>query len=249
VGHLRPVLQQLLVALKERRTSLQIESSYRTSLQATIEKNKTAVAKRLNDDRVPLGYHYTFKIIHELLPKETIIISEGANTMDISRSIFTMHEPRMRMDAATSGTMGAALGYGIAAQLLYPDRRVAVIVGDSSFGFSAMELETAARHKLPLIVIVINNNGIYAGLTADAYAALETPLALPACTLLPEARYEKMAEAFHGRGFLCRTGAEVTAAVREALAYRDGISVLNILIDSGDPSKQLVSQTSVAYIR
>ncbi|RKP04482.1 thiamine diphosphate-binding protein, partial [Thamnocephalis sphaerospora] len=241
VGHLRPVLRNLIAMLRTLPALPTPSSEYTDQLRAKVQANELAAAKRLDDGKLPLSYHHTFKVIRSLLPSNVLLVSEGAKTMDISRSIFTMQEPRTRLDAATSGAMGPALGYAIAAQLLHPDRRVAAVLGDSAFGFSAMELETAARHKLPLIVVVINNNGIYAGLKADTFASLETPLALPPSTLLPNARYEMMAEAFGGRGFLCRTGPEVEAAVRDALAFQGGISVINILIDTGDPTQELVS--------
>lgn len=51
--------------------------------------------------------------------------------------------------------------FSIAAKIVNPDKPVVAVVGDSAFGFSAMELETATRYNLPLIVIILNNNGIY----------------------------------------------------------------------------------------
>ena len=59
--------------------------------------------------------------------------------------------------------MGVGFGFAIAAQHLYPNKKVVMVVGDSAFGFSGMELETAARYNLPLKVVVINNNGIVMG--------------------------------------------------------------------------------------
>jgi len=47
---------------------------------------------------------------------------------------------------------------------MHPDQKVVMVVGDSAFGFSGMEIETACRYKLPLKVIIINNNGITQGL-------------------------------------------------------------------------------------
>ena len=47
-----------------------------------------------------------------------------------------------------------------------PDKKVVMVVGDSAFGFSGMEMETAARYGLPLKVIIVNNNGIGQGIDA-----------------------------------------------------------------------------------
>lgn len=85
----------------------------------------------------------------------------GANTMDIARTVFSQYYPRNRLDAGSFGTMGLGLGFAIAAQVVDMKRRVVCIEGDSAFGFSGMELETACRLNLPILFIVINNNGIY----------------------------------------------------------------------------------------
>ena len=70
-----------------------------------------------------------------------ILVSEGANTMDVGRSVLIQTEPRTRLDAGTWGTMGVGLGYCIAAAVASPDRLVVAVEGDSGFGFSAMEVE------------------------------------------------------------------------------------------------------------
>jgi hypothetical protein len=65
------------------------------------------------------------------------------------------------LDAGTYGTMGVGLGFAIAAAVVHPGKKIVAVEGDSAFGFSGLELECACRFKLPIIVIIINNNGIY----------------------------------------------------------------------------------------
>lgn len=57
--------------------------------------------------------------------------------------------------------MGIGIPFCIAAKIAHPNKPVVAVVGDSAFGFSAMELDTATRYNLPLIIIILNNNGIY----------------------------------------------------------------------------------------
>lgn len=68
-------------------------------------------------------------------------------------------------------------GYAIAAALhcldFNPNKRVICVEGDSAFGFSAMEIETMYRYKLPIIIIVINNGGIYGGLDGETYEGIQ----------------------------------------------------------------------------
>lgn len=69
--------------------------------------------------------------------------------------------------------MGLGLGFAVAAalhaQTTSPGKRVACIQGDSAFGFSALDYETAVRYRLPLICIIINNNGIYNGFDQNTW--------------------------------------------------------------------------------
>ena len=61
----------------------------------------------------------------------------------------------------TFGTMGLGIPFCVAAKIVNPTKPVVAVMGDSAFGFSALELDTATRYNLPLIVIILNNNGIY----------------------------------------------------------------------------------------
>lgn len=60
--------------------------------------------------------------------------------------------------------MGIGLPFCVAAKAVHLDKFVVGILGDSAFGFSAMELDTAVRYNLPILIIIINNNGIYSGI-------------------------------------------------------------------------------------
>ena len=117
-----------------------------------------------------------------------------------------------------------------------PDSRVVCIEGDSAFGFSGMELETIARYNLPIIIIVVNNNGIYNGLGERMYRELtagETPVSLqiPPTSLLPAVRYERMMGMFGLEGALCRTVPEIEAALAAALADATRPHLINVLIN------------------
>lgn len=69
------------------------------------------------DTSVPLNYYAVFHHVQEIIPKDCIIVSEGANTMDIGRGILQNILPRHRIDAGTFGTMGVGPGFAIAAAL------------------------------------------------------------------------------------------------------------------------------------
>lgn len=205
-------------------------------VKANGEKLKESGLK--GTDSSVLGYQTAFTTIKNMLPEKDIVyIGEGANTMDIARSFFDLHEPRQRLDAGTGATMGVGMGYAIGAQMYYPNKRVVSIVGDSAFGFSAMELETAVRSRLPILIIVINNNGIYHGLEDDDYEASRKNGTLPTTSLSPETRYDLICEACGGQGWLVKNRLELGNALNDALAAKDQTCLINVLIAPGGRNK------------
>ena len=147
--------------------------------------------------------------------------------MDIGRTILQTAHPRHRLDAATFGTMGVGIGQMIAAKACNPEKQVVGVIGDSAFGFSCMELETASRYKLPMVVVIINNNGIFSG--TDKLP--DDPKAVGVTYLNPETRYEMLADAFGGKGYNATTIEEVKSTVKEALAS-NLVCVINVAVQS-----------------
>jgi 2-hydroxyacyl-CoA lyase 1 len=215
------------------------DPSYVSGLVNKVKQNveKTVEAGKKGSDDTILNYQTAFTVIKSLLPDDVVYVSEGANTMDIGRSFFDVSEPRRRLDAGTGATMGVGMGYAIGAQCYYPNKKIVSIVGDSAFGFSAMELETAIRSNLPLLIIVINNNGIYHGLSDDEFATAQKQGTLPTTSLSPETRYDLISEACGGKGWLVKNRVELAKAVNEALRINDKTSVINVLIAPGGRKK------------
>ncbi|KAJ1761752.1 hypothetical protein GGH19_004157 [Coemansia sp. RSA 1807] len=235
-GHLPLVVEQLTAAIVEPFTAAPDTNEYVCALHEHAQANGAKQAAKYADAQVPMTYHRAFYEIKQRLPTDVVLVSEGANTMDIARTVFDFEEPRRRLDCATFANMGVGMGFAIAAQLHYANQRVVAIVGDSAFGFSAMEIETAVRSRLPLVVIVINNNGIYFGLDAAEYERLEAQGTLPTTALLPDIRYELVAEACGARGLLATTPEELGKAVDSAMEH-DGVTLINCLIRPGGYQK------------
>jgi len=124
--------------------------------------------------------------------------------------------------------MGVSFGFAIASAALYPEKSIVMVVGDSAFGFSCMELETAARHKLPLKVVIINNNGI--GIGTEEIEENATPKDIAVNHLLPSAKYEMIAEAFGGVGKSTDSYEELQGFMKEMFQDKR-IWVINVRID------------------
>ncbi|XP_078047285.1 2-hydroxyacyl-CoA lyase [Augochlora pura] len=229
----------LVNILKARNWTVEDNNPWWRDLLARSQKNKAVVQAMSIDVSVPLNYYAVFKHIQDIIPPNCIICSEGANTMDIGKTVLLNDEPRHRLDAATFGTMGVGLGFGIAAALYCknnaPTKRVICVEGDSAFGFSGMEIETMFRYKLPVIIIIVNNNGIYSGLDKETFRQLqasgEPTQVTPPYSLTSEAHYERMMEMFGRKGHFCTTVKDIQEAIKSSLKVNDAPSLINIMIN------------------
>ncbi|XP_049800666.1 2-hydroxyacyl-CoA lyase 1 isoform X1 [Schistocerca nitens] len=235
----RVAATQLATLLQSKAWKFPKTSNWWKLLDKKCSDNKKSVQAMCLDTAVPLNYYTVFHHIRELIPKDCIIVSEGANTMDIGRSVLSNILPRHRLDAGTFGTMGVGLGFGIAAALWCrtnsPSKRVLCVEGDSAFGFSGMEIETMFRYKLPVIIIIVNNNGIYGGFEKEFFKDLqeagEITKVTPPSALSVNARYDKMMGIAGYDGYYCTTVQQLQSAVRNSLMVNDRPSIINVSIN------------------
>jgi len=224
VGDAKAIVGQLNTALESSPWSYPAETEWRTGLAQAVEKNRDQVLAMEKDDEVPMGYYRVLAEIRDQAPRDALIVNEGSNTMDIGRSVLRNYEPRERLDAGTFGTMGVGLGFALAAAVTHPGRRVICVEGDSAFGFSGMEVETACRYNLPITFVIVNNNGI--GFGVDEI----DPDNVPPFAYTVQARYEQMIEAFGGKGWFVTTPDDLAPVLEQAYAL-DGPSIVNIMIN------------------
>src|SRR5258707_895523 len=92
----------------------------------------------------------------------------------VARGVIDMYQPRKRLDVGTWGVMGIAMGYAIAAAI-ETGKPVLAVEGDSAFGFSGMEVETICRYKLPVCIVIFNNDGIYRGTDVNSVGSDPAP--------------------------------------------------------------------------
>ena len=152
--------------------------------------------------------------------------------MDIGRTQLNNAQPRHRLDAGSYGTMGIGFGFAVAAAVVQPDRPVVSVSGDSAFGFSGMELETICRYQLPINDRDLNNGGIGRGTRRCRTARSE----LPPNMLMSGARYEKLIEAFGGKGLFVENPKDLKGALQEAMEFR-GPALVNVVISQESARK------------
>ena len=178
------------------------------------DENVAKMAPRLMNNNVPMDYHGALGVLRTIVKErpDAILVNEGANALDLTRGVIDMYQPRKRLDVGTWGVMGIGMGYAIAAAI-ETGKPVLAIEGDSAFGFSGMEVETICRYKLPVCVVIFNNDGIYRGTDVNRSGGSD-----PAPTVFVKgSRYDKMMEAFGGVGVNATSPDELKRAVNEAM--------------------------------
>ncbi|XP_025768736.1 2-hydroxyacyl-CoA lyase 1 isoform X4 [Puma concolor] len=239
LGDINAVTKQLLEQFDKTPWQYPPESSWWKTLREKMKSNEATSKELASQKSLPMNYYTVFYHVQEQLPRDCFVVSEGANTMDIGRTVLQNYLPRHRLDAGTFGTMGVGLGFAIAAAILAKARntgqRVICVEGDSAFGFSGMEVETICRYNLPIILLVVNNNGIYQGFDVDSWKEMlkfgdATAVAPPVC-LLPNSHYEQVMTAFGGKGYFVQTPEELQKSLRESLADTTAPSLINIMIE------------------
>jgi oxalyl-CoA decarboxylase len=196
------------------------------AVKAKREENVAKMAPRLMNNNVPMDYHGALGVLRSIIKErpETILVNEGANTLDLARGVIDIYKPRKRLDVGTWGIMGIGMGQAIAAAV-ETGHPVLAVEGDSAFGFCGMEVETICRYKLPVCVVIFNNDGIYRG--TDVNKASDDPATT---VFVKGARYDKMMEAFGGVGVNATSPDELRRAVNEALESGKP-TLINAVID------------------
>jgi oxalyl-CoA decarboxylase len=191
------------------------------------DENIAKMAPRLMNNNSPMDYHGALGVLRTIVAErpDAILVNEGANALDLTRGVIDVYQPRKRLDVGTWGVMGIGMGYAIGAAI-ETGKPVLAIEGDSAFGFSGMEIETICRYQLPVCVVIFNNDGIYRGTDVNRSGSRD-----PATTVFVKgARYDKMIEAFGGRGVNATSPDELKRAVNAAMDTGEP-TLINAVID------------------
>ncbi|TSA16271.1 MAG: oxalyl-CoA decarboxylase [Betaproteobacteria bacterium] len=202
-------------------------------------KNLAKMAETLARNPTPMNFHSALNVVRDIIKAnpDAILVNEGANALDFTRSIVDMYLPRKRLDVGTWGIMGIGMGFAVAAAVV-SRQPVIAIEGDSAFGFSGMEVETLCRYNLPVCVVILNNNGVYGGTDVNPTGGSD----VAPTVFVKGARYDKLMEAFGGVGVHATTPLELRNAVEQAIRSRKP-TLVNAVIDetAGTESGRITS--------
>lgn len=213
-------------------------ASWVAGLRETERKGREADEALMRSDAQPIHPARLCKELRDALDRDAYLIGDGGDIVSWGARLIPPHEPGHWLDAGPFGTLGAGPGFAIAAKLAKPDKQVAILYGDGSFGLNAMEFETMARHNLPVLA-VIGNDGQWGEIAHPQRALLGHA---EGSELAPGIRYERVVEAFGGYGELVERPEDIRPAIERALASGKPACV-NVLTD---PKVPFARSTQVA---
>ena len=230
VGDAKVVLAQMVSALDDVPISYG-ESSWLTGLKAKSAENAESIEPMLNSDASDIGYYRILKEIRDYLPKDAIVVADGASTMDISRQVVPVWHPRHRLDAGVAGCVGTGVPFAIASQVVPPDKPVICLQGDWAFGFNGMDIETAARFKLPIVWVIFQNANV------DKWVRSHVDKVEDPNDFTPSLRFDVMMEALGGHGEFVEGPEQIRPALERAFSSGKA-SVINVIMDPGAGRRQ-----------
>jgi thiamine pyrophosphate-dependent acetolactate synthase large subunit-like protein len=156
------------------------------------------------------------------------LVADGGDALTWSLAYFDAEGPGRLLSTTTAlGTLGVGLPFAIAAKAARPEEPVLVVIGDGSFGLCAMEIDSAVRHGLPIIVVVSNNEG-WRDVSHEQDAWFGTGRRV--ASNLRDTRYDKLGEALGGRGERITNLADLRPALKRAVESGE-TTVLDVTTD------------------
>jgi len=221
-GDARAVLEQLR-AEAEGKINPRLYAGWTGKLRTLDAEKSSEMDKAMSNDNTPIHPLRLCKEVRDFLRRDAILVVDGQEILNFGRQAIPTYVPGHRLNSGAFGTMGVGLPYGVGAKVAKPDTQVLVLHGDGSFGINAMDIDTAVRHKIP-VVVVISNNG---GWTADA--PWTRPLPKPGRNL-GHTRYDKLAQELGAHGEFVEKPHEIRPALERAYASGKP-AVVNVITD------------------
>ena len=232
VGDAKMVLRQLAEEAKGKLPGWG-SSPWVDRLRQSDARRRAQLQPQLASDQVPISPLRLCQEVADFLDRDAILAVDGHVTLNWARQIISTYFPRHRLNCGPFGCIGVGVPFGLGAKTARPDKQVLVLCGDGGFGFNGIEMDTAVRHNIPLVV-VINNNASWETLVRGSKVPGQ---------YLGHSHYEKMAEAFGCHGELVERPQDIRPALERA--FKAGVpAVVNVITD---PYAEVQTQEFYGY--
>jgi acetolactate synthase I/II/III large subunit len=190
------------------------ETRRREWLSAIKAKPRLYDVENLSRSTAPIHPAAAVAALRKAFPRDGIVLVDSGAHRAFAGHYWGAYAPRTYISATNLGPMGWAIPAAVGVQCARPDRRVAVITGDGCMQMHGIEVQTAARYRLPIVYVVINNSALgNVWLRARQYGALPAEL-----TSIPDHDWAGFARALGAQGFTVREPAELESVFEKALA-------------------------------
>lgn len=201
----------------------------RAAWQRTVREARSERRERLSEalrrTAPPIHPYQAVAAIAEHLPECAIVVGDGAEAYHWMNETIRQSEAGSYITHGFLGAVGFGLGLSIGAQAAFPARPVLCLAGDGAVGFTIAEFDTLARHRLPVVVVVMNNRSWAA--SQHFQELIGNPVT---GTRLADARYDQVAVALGCEGRHITRIEELGPALEQAFASRRP-TCLNVEID------------------
>jgi thiamine pyrophosphate-dependent acetolactate synthase large subunit-like protein len=221
VGDCKAVLQQLLAAMPGRVKEIQY-ADWRKKLGEGEASKRKETGGGMAMNATPIHPLRLCEEVKNFMKRDAILIVDGQEILNYGRQSMPTFTPGHRLNSGPFGMMGVGMPFGVGAKIARPDKQVIVVHGDGSFGLNCMELDTAVRHKVPILVVISLNGGW----TAD-------PKREKVGRDLGYTRFDKMAESLGCYGEYVEKPEDIAPALQRAQKKVDQgmVALVNIKTD------------------
>ncbi len=225
VGDSTETLQALLPLLSARQ-----DRGFLVAAQEAMVDWRQKMATLEGDDRDPIQPQYLMRVVDRLADDDAILSADSGTIATWAARHFDIRGDRQFMLSGNLASMAPGLPYTIAAQIAYPGRQCIAFVGDGGFAMLMAEFLTAARHRLP-IKVIINNNALLGQILWEQMA-----LGFPEYGVRWEqaANFAPWAEACGGKGIRVERPGELEPAIAAALAH-PGPALVDVVVNPDEP--------------
>ncbi len=235
-GDAREGLADLREALADGAEARRVaRADYLSEVQAGKAKWRAEVEERLTSDEVPVNMARMIHELNNVLPEDAILVADGGFAAHWTGLIYdTKRAGRGYIPDRGMASIGYGVAGGIGAQLAAPDRPVFTLTGDGGLNMTLGDLETAARLKVPVTVMVVNNaasgyiKALQHAMFGGRYQSAD----------LSDLNYAVLAEALGCKGIRVEHPDQLADAYRTALANREGPTLIDVVV-TRDAGKML----------
>jgi acetolactate synthase-1/2/3 large subunit len=214
-GDAKPILQSLLAELPKHNVK-------REPRQAEMAERQAVWRKRFEEKIAPqLAY---LDVIRAELPEDGIFVEDITQVVFAARVAFPVYKPRTYISPGFQDPLGLGFATALGVQHARPDVPVVAVCGDGGFMFTAIEMATAMRHRIPLVTIVFND-GAFGNVRRIQQERFGNRLI---ATDLANPDFVAFGQSFGAEAVRATGPDELRRALRRALGHRDGPTLIEV---------------------